>query len=281
MVTEYISEAWNAYRKNFWQIIGALALFFVIIFALILASVIPLVAAFAPMLNVMDANVTVQSVSGARSGAVLPAINPFMLVGIGILFFAVVLVIWALAAGLVRVFADALKGKARLEVMFSTARKKFWTVTAANIIVMLLLIPLYILAFVLAGELAAPLFSSLYGLVPATTVFFEYLILFMVPITLVTILFSLTNQAIVIDDCGAVDSVRKSFSVVKQNYLQFLGLVLVLIVITIMVSIVPILGSLINFAVMTPLTALSYTAFYINKSGKGKVSKTARRKTKR
>lgn len=264
MVTEYISQAWSAYRKNFWQVIGALALFLAITIALIFVSVLPLMASLSPALKTAEANIAIESISGAQmKNAFSPAFNPYMLAAGGIMLAVAMLVIWALGAGLVRVFADALKGKARLEAVFSTARQKFWTVIATNLIVLLLLAPLYILAILASGLLAGG------GELMVLSYFFVSLI----PIALVAILFSLTNQAIVIDGYGAIDSVRKSVSIVKKNYLQFLGLVALLILLTMLISFVPILGSLINFFVMTPLTALAYTAFYM------KNSRVERRKT--
>lgn len=268
MVTEYISQAWNAYRKNFWQIIGSMALFFAIAFALIFVSVLPLMASLSPALKATDANIAIESISGSQMKNVLSPADPYLLAAGGIMLIVAMLVIWALGAGLIRVFADALKGKARLEAMFSAARHKFWTVAAANLIVTVFMILLY------AGALAISLLLS--G--ASSLMFLAYLVLLMIPIALVAILFSLANQSIVIGGCGAVDSVRKSVSIVKKNYLQFLGLVVLLILLTMLISFVPILGSLINFFVMTPLTALAYTAFYMKNSRAERRKTAAKRK---
>lgn len=269
MVTEYIYQAWNAYRKNFWQVIGALALFLAITIALIFVSVLPLVASLSPALKAAAANIAIESISGMQTkNALLPAVNPYLLAAGGIMLIVAMLVIWALGAGLIRVFADALKGKARLEAMFSAARKKFWTVAAANLIVAVFVILLY------AAALAVSLLLS--G--ASSLLFMAYFFILMIPIVLAAILFSLANQAIVIDDCSAVDSIRKSVSIIRKNYLQFLGLVVLLILLTMLVSFVPILGSLINFFVMTPLTALAYTAFYMKNSRAERRKTAAKRK---
>lgn len=229
MVTEFISQAWNAYRKNFWQILGAMALYIAIIFVLALVLLVPLFMAFLPSASI-ESQITVKSISGSQvGGGLYPAVNSYMIAAAAAVIVILMLVAIALRAGFVRVCADALKGKANLWTMFSVARKKFRTVVAANLLVLLLLAPLYILALLAAVLLAGTSYMMLI-----------YFFVLLVPVSLVALLFSLVDQSVVVGGFGAVESVKKSTSIIKANYLQFLGLVVIITIASLLLSSLPI-----------------------------------------
>lgn len=270
MVTEFISQAWNAYRKNFWQLIGAMALYIAIIFVLALVLLVPMFMAFTPSTSI-ESQITIESISGTQvKDGMYPALNPYMIAAAGAVVLIMLLVMIALRAGFVRVCADALRGKATLGTMFSVARKKFWTVVAANLLVLLLLAPLYILALLAAVLLAGTSYIMLIS-------FFVLLI----PIALIALLFSLVDQAVVVSDFRAVEAVKKSVSIIKANYLQFLGLIIIVALISMVVSFVPIIGSLISIFLVAPIADLSYTAFYLHKTAGKKAVKIRKTRRKR
>lgn len=269
MVMKYISESWKAYKKNFWQLIGAMAIYLAIIFVLSLVLLVPLFMAFIPSASI-DPKITVKSVSGSQvSGGLYTSLNPYMIAAAGAVILVMMLAMVALRAGFVRVCADALRGKANLGTMFSVARKKFWTIIAANLLVLLLLLPLYLLALLMALLVsgAAPL------------AFLACFIILLIPIALIAMLFSLVDQAVVVGDLGAAEAVRKSVFIIKANYLQFLGLAVIVALISMMVSFAPIIGFLVSIFLVAPMADLSYTAFYLNKTaGKRKAGKTGRKR---
>jgi hypothetical protein len=259
MIARYISQSWEAYKKHFWQIIGALILISFITIGILVATGLPLLGKFIQYAAQNSAGGSVPfSLLAANfildSGA-QQFISLFMA---GIVFSVIIGTV--LEAGLVSMYADALRGKPEIGTILSVARKKFWTIIGANAIVGLVILALFAALIVpwLFLVLSAGA-SSVY----ATLWFYAGLIIF----TLAALFFSLVNQAVVIGDLRAVDSVRKSFSIVRQNYLQFLVLSLVLSLIASAISLIPAIGALISFFLMAPIAGLSYTAFYIEKAG--------------
>ncbi len=253
MIEEYLSKSWDAYKKNFWQVIGGLLLISLIMFGVIVASALPLVASFIGYSSIYSNIQTAFFQFVMDRGTLLSAI--LFVAGI----IVALLISTVLEAGLVRMFADALKGKAEIRTMFSVARKKFWTILGANVLagiiklaLLLVLVVPSVIAYSLEGISAVAYVAWLYG----------GLIVYM----LAVLPFSLVNQFVAVGDSKAVESVKKSFHLVKGNYLQFLGLVVVLILISVAVSIVPFLGSMINFFMVVPLTGMAYTAFYLAKA---------------
>jgi|GEM_PF-3268849 len=277
MVAEYLSKSWNAYKKNFWQIIGGLLIITLVMFGIIIISVLPMIA---KLIGYLSASSNMQS-----------ALFQFLMDG-GVQFSAALLVTGviialiistALEAGLVKMFADALKGKTEIRTMLSTAREKFWTILGANVLAGAIRLALF-LALVFP-PLMAIWYETVFNVsnpfyVPAIgtmLLFYGGLIIYM----LLALPFTLVNQAVVVGNYRAVESVKKSFSIVKKNYLQFLGLTVLVSIIVLLVSLVPVLGSLANFFVVTPVAGLAYTAFYLAKAqNSGKVG-TVKRKIAR
>ncbi len=265
MVTEYFNKAWAAYKNNFWQISGAMITFMFIILFFISIITFSLSIYTTPM-TPENSHVIIKSVSGAAQIELrdtAPAPNPLMLLVEIALLLIMFLVTIALGAGIVRIYADALKGKAKIKTMFTVAKQKFLTIVGAKIIVMLIVIPLYLLAFVISLLLSGT--SELLAIL--------YFMLLLIPIMFFSILFSLTDQAVVIGNYSALESVKKSFNVVKSNYLEFLALILISIIILLIFSLIPFIGSFINFIAITPIIGIAYTAFYLDKTHAGRTLK--------
>jgi hypothetical protein len=266
MVTEYISQSLDAYKKNFWQIVGGLILILFISIGIIIVSGLPLLASF------------IQYYSGISSPTAATFANFILGSGAQTAVFvagiiAASLASFALNAGYVKMLADALKGKAEINTIFSVARKKFWTIIGANIIAGLIVLALALVLLappvisVASALSAVSNGSATLAVLGSLSWFFAGLIIFV----LAVLPFTLVEQAVVIGNYNAVDSVKKSFSVVKENYLQLLLLIIILVVISFIVSLVPAVGDLIGIFVVTPLTLLSYTVFYLAKTKKSKL----------
>lgn len=272
MATEYISQAWEAYKKNFWQIVGGLILIMLITLGIIITSGIPLLVSFIQYYSGISSPTAVTFASFVLESGVQIAI---FVIGV----IAASLIAAALNAGYVRMLADSLKGKAEISAIFATAKKKFWTLIGANVLVSLIRLALLLVllappVLVIISASEAPVVSAALAIIGALIWLLAGFIIFV----LAVLPFTLVGQAVVLGNYNAVDSIRKSFSVVKQNYLQFLALVVVLAVISVVVSFVPILGDLINIFVVSPLALLSYTVFYIAKTQKTASAKTRKSK---
>ncbi|MFZ3077414.1 MAG: hypothetical protein WA139_03105 [Candidatus Aenigmatarchaeota archaeon] len=271
MVMEYISQAWDAYKRNFWQIIGGLLLVMLITFGIIIIGALPLLASFIQYYGGVSSPTTAAFANFISDSAAQIAI---FIAGILAAFMAAV----ALNAGYVKMLADSLKGKAEISTIFETAKEKFWTILGANILTLLIVSALALVLLVppflimASSSIETSDVSGIFAVLGALLWFFAGLIIFI----LAVLPFTLVEQAVVIGNHGVVDSVKKSFSVVKGNYLQFLALVVILGVVSGVVSLVPLMGDLINLFVVTPIMLLSYTIFYLAKTGK-----TGARKPKR
>ncbi len=274
MIEEFLSKSWDAYRRNFLQIIGGLLIIILVMFGIIIVSALPLVA---KLIGYLSASSNVQSAmfqflmdGGVRFSAALLVTGAIIALAISTL----------LEAGLVKMFADALKGKAEIGTMLSVARKKFWTILGANVFAGLIklallfdlvLMPLLIMMYESAYSASNTYYVPNIGI---TLWLYGGLITFL----LLSLPFTLVNQFVVVGNLKAVEAVKKSFSVVRRNYLQFLSLIVVLSIISIAVSIIPIFGSLINFFAVVPVTGIAYTAFYLEKV---KPAMKARRKLRK
>ncbi len=276
MISEVLSKSWDAYKRNFWGFVGAILLVGIIVGVLAVLSFIPL---FMGLVKYADA---FGSSSPSFSGFMSAVPLSWLVISAAGFVLTIILSI-ALGAGLVKFSADALKGRAEIGKIFSTAREKLWTVLGAHLLSWVVLIPLFLLLIappilLLASELpsmvvassaqaAAALFPALAWLLAGS---FVYL--------LATLFFQLINQSVVVGNMKAVDSVRNSISVVSQNYLEFLGLVLILLLISFALGFVPYIGGLIRIFAILPLTLIAYTAFYIEKAGAGRRGRRKSRK---
>lgn len=248
MVTEFIERAWNAYKKNFWQIVGATILLSAVVIGILIAGFLPLV--FSGLFSISKFLTTTQF---QWSSELITSVFIFFVA----MVVAAILSI-ALGGGLVAVYMDALKGKAKLQTMFSFARKKFFTILGANVLAGIIIAGMFLIAIAVAAAftLINPLIFSI------------FFVLGLIATLLISLLFSLVNQAVVVDDKKAVDAVKKSIEVVKSNYLQFLALTIIIAVISIIISFVPYIGFVINWLAVAPIGGIAYTAFYLAKSKK-------------
>ncbi len=283
MVVEYLSKSWDAYRRNFWQIIGGLLLVALVTVGIILLTGMPLFINFIQYYS--SSSIPSPSLAGFLMDGTAQSLIALFVAGVAVAIIAGT----ALEAGFVKMFADALKGSAEIGTIISVAREKFWTIIGANVLAGIIRIALFIVLVLppFLNFLRYSLFLTYMPYAPISDItpiqlgmmlwFYGGLIIYM----LLVLPFALVNQAAVVGNYKAVESIKKSFSVVKENYLQFLGLTVLVSLIALLVSLVPVLGSLAGFFVVTPVAGLAYTAFYLAKARESGRTVTAKRKTAR
>jgi len=251
MCVEFIERAWNAYKRNFWQIVCAIILIYGILIGLAIVCFMPLFGAILLSINIGVGNVQNILIQAITNPLVL------FLTSLGLL---VICIAGAeLGAGLTKLYADALKGRVNIEAMFFIIKKKFWTILLANFLRGLIIIGVF--ALLLSPYLIFLLTKSYY-----ISAFF--LIVGVASAFLLSLLFSLVNQAVVIDNFNAIESIKKSVEIIKSNYLQFLVLFSILMVLSLITSFLEWVGMLINLFLITPITMLSFTSFYLEKRKK-------------
>jgi hypothetical protein len=255
MVFGYIDKAWIAYKKNFWQIIIAIILQFLITAVPIIIGLLPWIFIL-PFSKITDLKTLILSNLGILSFSI-------------VMFIAGCLVSVLLNGGFIRMLYEALRGKTKFETMLVTAKERFWTILGANLIVLLVLLSI-IFAFllvpiaVLTGFSVTSLSQSI--LLPYLIVIFSIIVLGVIVSVLFSIFFVFVNQAVVINNLNAVQSVKKSFDVSKKNYISILALFLIFFFFNAgLTNILSLLGSVLIWFLTAPLLLLSYTAFYVDK----------------
>lgn len=252
MVLNYIEKAFEIYKKNFSNLV-------LMQFVILVISGIVFLIGFLPLL------ILYFTTRGTPFFQIL--FSPF---GIATLSFSVIifaigmLVSWVLEGGYTRVIYESLKGKVRWETLWKTVRTKYKTFIGARFIVLVVLgiiLSIFILPFILSfvtlkTTTIRPLFlaSSILMLLVGVLITF-----------LVGILFILKYQAIVIDNLGAIDAIKRSISIAKKNYFQLLLLAIVIAIINGVASLIPYVGAVIAAVFVSPLVMITYTLFYLEK----------------
>ena len=149
MVVEYIKKSWNTYFRNFKSIITSLFVVYVIIFASIFLSLIPMFGASSSAL----------AITGLTYNVPVGVTNTALLISLVFLAVSLVLSV-ALTGGLVRFYSDCLRRKGRLSTIFSVAKEKFLSLIAANAIVVAIIFVIFLVA-TSAVFIASPALSSI------------------------------------------------------------------------------------------------------------------------
>lgn len=248
MVVEHIGRAWEAYKRNFWSLVGAYLLIAIVTGVV---AIIGIVLMAAPFIFALAAN-QVPSLS------LLTTNVPTMVVGFTILLLGILIGV-VLGGGYVAMARDALKRKTKLGTLFDTARARWKSLIGTAIIKSVIKVLLFAPAL-LAG-LAALAYRSLAlgGLA----------VIFGILAFLACLLFILNTYAVVIDRATAMDGIRKSYRIVRRNYTSALALTILLGLIGLAAGLlnvlIPVLGTIIAIVVVGPIAILAWTSYYLSK----------------
>lgn len=250
-VLGYIEKAWAVFRKNFWDVIKANLLIFFIPAAFVIVGILPFFSILAPIIKesvVPEPEIIAELI-------VSSGINNILFLGFMLLLAVVSSIV--LKAGIIKMYAEMLKGKSRINVLFETAKEKFWTILCANVFVL-------VLSFLIMGLLFVPL-----SFAP------EYIGSYLNPIggvliMLVQIFFIFVNQSIVIRNKRALESVKESFGFSKANFLRVLVIFGLFMAASLGLSLADqyatgFIGSLATALVVSPVFLIALTHFYIMK----------------
>jgi hypothetical protein len=252
MVQQHIEAGWNAYRRNFAAIVGATILAALMPIAILLASAVPFVLAVlaSPFLSSYVQQDITATIAMTGASAIL------LYIGIAI----AALTSMALNAGIVRVYADSLAGKARLEALFSTARQKFLTAVGAAILSGLVTISPIVITLLFG--FISPLLAA-FLLIPA-----------LILILVLNVLLMFTSQAIVIDGAGAVGAVRRSMRAAGHAFWSVLLLLLIWAAAAIIVMLaLALAGLLVLWLLISPVFGIALTSLYAGRRRRRKASR--------
>ncbi len=269
MATEYVSRAWEIYKKNFPSFIGSELIAMIIPGILILLGVAIFLGSILPGLdwnlltNTTDENVLAQYFIDLFNIPEFQKDFVIGLIGFGSFFLVSILISLYLIIGQYGMAYESLRKKTRIATMFKVSRKigLRWIATSFLLFIfgVIVLIPVLIISVFTLG------------------LGFIAVLLFIPIITLIA-------PAMVVDNTSPIESIKKAFRMAKRNYLNLFALWLVYLVISLAISFmgglldfIPIVGGLINlFSIMlatfviTPMIKISFVDFYSrNRKGKG------------
>lgn len=255
MVVEHLKRAWKAYRKNFWPLVGAYLLIVAIAGLLVVGGVVLAMGPF------MAAAETGEQPTVAE----VEANVPYMIVGaLSFLLGMVVSVI--LGGGFIAMAGESLSRKTKLKTLFDTVRKRWMSLIGTEIlrtiIIMFLFVPAILFFIPFLYDLAIS------SLTVSSWLFLAVAVLLAIIAVFASLLFRFNVYAVVLDKTSAVDGIRRSFAIVRRNYLSALALVVLLGFISLVAVLVPILGTVVVLLFVQPFIILSLTSFYLSKRGR-------------
>jgi uncharacterized membrane protein len=243
MTFEYITRAWEAYKKNVMGFILAQLIVLIISGIFLLISLAIIASIGISTLRELSTNFVAY-----RMMSFFPA---FASITISLIFFILAgLSIVYLNTGIYGMAFEATRGKTIVKTMLKVSMKK--GITGILAAIMIGIIFFIIITFLSIGYgLGLPPLGIAIGLV-----------LFI----LIMIFFSLAFPAIVTDNLGAFEAVERSVNAVKKNYFDIFILLLTYATIFILLTLfVPIIGILICYFVLIPMFYISLILFYKRK----------------
>jgi hypothetical protein len=229
--TGYIGRAWSLYWANFLQIF--LAMLLILAVSIISILIMGFVMELDPIIGVL------------LSVALLLVLMPF-------------------TASFYGMAAEAVKtGKTSLGTLFSTFKKKAVTLLGIQIAsVIIAMLPLLVAIVIILGFSAVsssldPLSLSIAIVAALAAVALSILLLLAVP-------------SAVCDNTGVIRSLKNSFAIVKASPGSLFAIWLIYTVLGAILSLIPLLGSVLTLIIIGPMMDIAITDFYM----KNKVQKT-------
>ena len=227
---DYIGRAWSLYWANFLQIFLAMLLILAVSILLIVV-----------MVFAIEIDTT-----------------------IGILLSVVLLLLLTpFSASFYGMAAEAVKtGKTSLGTLFSTFRGKAVTLLGVQLASMaLMLLPILVVLAISMGFASLGIISL--GIISLAIILVAVLVMFVV-----SILFLLALPSAVCDDTGVIQSIKNSFAIVKANPGSLFAVWLTYIVLSLVISLIPILGTIVSLFLISPMMEIAITDFYMRNKAK-------------
>lgn len=268
MVVKYVGRALGAYAKNFIPVVGATALATLIAAAIAAAFWLPYYSSTQSL---------PKDVSGLLAADLLAVANAIIANAVLLLLGMTLAVIAgvALHAGVYKVYADALAGKAGIGTLFAAARRKSLTALGACAIVLAAATALGLGMLALLARAVPVLTGSLFSS-SVNPLFSQLLAALAIILLLFFVLFLFVFPAIVVDNLSAEEAVAKSIRVAKRNYPQALALFILASASGIAIlylfgyasapeSPLRLTGFAVNWLLVAPLFGLAITSLYADK----------------
>ena len=239
MCIDFLEKAWKVYRKNILPFTGAMIIILLItaLFGLWSYS----------LLRIRGLN-SLSEVNEENLGYVARTVGSTTILEIIGIVIVMSLIIKIISLGIYGMAFEAIKRKTKISTLFRIVKEK-WFIFLKIIILMGII---YGLFFTFLIIILSPLLS--YSLLIFDVLFFLLLTLF-------SVFFMLVYPAVV-DKNEILNAVRVSIERAKKYYVELFGLLITFIIISIILSFIPILGTIITYFVISPLFIISVVQFY-------------------
>jgi hypothetical protein len=147
--------------------------------------------------------------------------------------------------GLYGMAVQALRGRTNYKTMVKASKRNGITGVLTTILTSLM--SFFLLVFLILG---------LGFIFPAGAIIGIFLFFFIV------ILFSLILPGIVVDQLNSIESIKASVKIVKKNYIEMLSLILFYGILSLIINMIPMLGTIVFIFVLTPMVWISLVMFY-------------------
>ncbi len=235
MCLEYARKSWEVYIKNPMPFL----------WAVVLTSLIQAAGSALTSMFIFGSPFAIFSESiGNETIAEMPGL------GFGVAFMILtVATVLIMNIGIYGMAAESLKKKTSLATMAKTMNSKWAYSILANVIILLIAI---IAAFPAIMVMLSPLEGMYLVIAMAISGLFLLGII---------VLFTLVYPAL-IESRSAVQAVKLSVSVVRRAYLQAVALIAFFLLISSIISIIPLIGQVIAVLVIMPCSSIALTYFY-------------------
>jgi uncharacterized membrane protein len=236
-------RAWEMYRKN--------AISFVVaeLLTLVITGIIALVGIVILFGSVGISNLMNLSNPELMITKIVSILSLLFELTIASIFFIIAGIVWAfLQTGIYGMAAESLRGPTKVKTMFEVAKKNGFKGIVSSVILSVISFVLFMI-LIIGLNIAMPIIGGIIGMI----------LFFFVSIT-----FSIVLPGIVTDDLSSINAIKESFKTTKKNYLDTLGLLLLYSAISLVV-LIPFIGIIIYFFVISPMMKISLIFFYKRK----------------
>ena len=259
-IEKHLKIAFKAYKRNI----------ITILFSVFFSIVIFICFLFFSIFLILSGIQNVQDQQLVQPDLTLNKVQSLFLLDLGNIFFVILIlgfsIVIVLSCGLFGVCYYSVNKKVSISVFFRTIRERiipyfFATSLILSIYFLIFLFFLFLSIFVLKISLLFSLFILI------TLLFVSPFLLFYAPA--------------IISGSGAIDSIRKSFSIGEKHYFNLIILILIFFLLS-FIELIPIVGFIVEYFLLLPLLQITISSFYIEKTKKlGKITKSKRSKKKK
>lgn len=251
-ISKSLETAFSFYKKNSWSYIKGMLVIFGILF---LTTFMSLFILFGDQtFNVLGMLMS----DTVDSKLLLSGIDPLPILLTTIFASLGIAASYACVAGIIEYTANLSRSRKTkiIAVMNSAVRRRGLTLVVAKVLTSAFLVVAFGLSL-LVGAVLSLVIPSDYAL---GIIFYTLLL---TALLIMGVLFSVVDQSVVLEKVRPFTALTRSYSFARKNFLDLLIFTLFFLVVSNILTMIPVVGFLVSFFVLTPISIATYTYFYI------------------